>query len=1292
MIKATKAEFADLLKELVFVLPVRARQAKPSQKLLMRLSGRGSSAVSAWFTGESVPPPEVLKAVLDGLKKDPSFRFQYWLRPEQDRCESIARQLMLISAIHTDNVTGFGEYQRLLELSEKAHEDASVVSQEGVKALGSVALEKLYVRRSIEQSILETAMSRASVSAQLVTGEPGCGKTSLLWSLYRQLEGTDGVKPLFVRASYLVDGLTRPADPTAVTAEALESAVACSLQLKHRPVVLIDTLDLLVAHPQGVAAVQKVLAAMDERNVPVVLTCRPEEAVELQFPPQPEDDDTAETDTSVAEAVAFRRPQLSLGLYSDDERNQAVRRHAAVFCPDSQNGAGAAKRLAKDILDAVYQGLPVKEVCGNPLYLRLLFDLYAPDPPLQQIDAGGLFDRVRVKRVLCDERAGGGERDERSDWNLTAISHALARYMLSANNIEYRPREAADALERLLPGVPRQRIDAELTELRRRGLLVDAPAGGLRFFHQTFFEFMAAEYLRTSGRGDELVARMILHPQDLVLAAVAGQLIRRADAGTGSALLRPLLEHEVLADRALEWYADMGDPGADDAASAHDALRQASTHALKRFTERLPGHRHTSARRWVDDLTIVWERSEQQPALRRTLFAAVGRLASQHPDEAMRFCTRQCDDQAARPDANQHRLAWWVEQGPQFLKAHKLDWLSLFTALFPHDARQTLTWLDHLSRALAGAGAYGIVAEAAAQAERSVNRSPARRRASLRLLALQTFETLLDDRPAKVRGDIADLEQSVGRLWAGAQPETEEAAAKCLTEALKDGDQGAGRARLHGAGLLTASLTEERARQAVAQLLDVGSASVQAAVLTHVLVPVLLGRATAFRDVLAATCRSELARLPRPSKDPDGSRNRARWLAEAVDKAIEKNLASDRLPALLPSDTDPAVWLTPGGLTGLLGPAAAAGHAPALAAVKTWAASTATTREKAGWSAEDVRKSLRAHLTDDVLASLVTEGLNQGQWGELTILIEAAGAASLSPPVQAVPRLKNLTHTLGVSQLKDLAQPLTASRQIQLWRALIRHWAWTPPAPDEVAKALADGDSTYTSLLLLIEDSTQHPTWEWRHLGELIKQLHKDVETRPERKAGASSPHRALAALLVRQHPLPAVEARTVVDTVLALTLPAGDALATIDASYARLATDLLGRLAVCNPDEAAYGLAKAGRRLGSWRNSVTEHFAKIIPPILGTLLAHLDAGARQQLVLDLAHAEPATGLAAITAFSMLAGTSAQPPSWYQDLGSDTTLSPKVRSAVTSHLHRYARIRCGGPWPELAASPRNSPE
>ncbi|MEU7011410.1 hypothetical protein [Streptomyces sp. NPDC046332] len=1277
----TKDEFGKLLRALLFDLPLAAGRPEPQQTLLVKLSGKSTTTVSDWCNGRAVPQPDALRKMLDGLMTNSSFGYQLWPGAHQARFRSIDGQLMRISRLHATK--GHLAYVQMMQLSAAAYQDASMVSQTGPEARGRVALEQLYVRRDVEQSVINKALGAEAGSAQLITGEPGCGKTSLLWSLYGRLGATEGVEPLFVRASYLIEGLVRQQNPTAVTADDITAAARCSRRLGNRPVVLVDTLDLLVAQPKGVAVVQDLLSAMDRWQVPVVLTCRPEEAVELQFPPQADGVHGAVTEDSEAEeeSVAFRRPQITLGLYSDDERNEAVQRHADVFCPDTLYGAGAAERLKADILGAVYQGLPVKEVCANPLYLRLLFDLYAPNPPLQQVDAGGLFDLVRVERVQRDARAGGEELmagrgepagregaapvveegDSRADWDLTRTAQALARYMLSANTIEYRSRDAGDSLERLLPGVSRPRIGLELAELRRRGLVTDAPAGGLRFFHQTFFEFMAAEYLRAAGRGTELVSRMTTHPQDLVLAAVAGQLIPRADPGANSALLRPLLEDEVLSDRALEWYADMRAPGSGDTAAAHTALRRASPHSLKRFVERLPGHVHPTGQRWVEDLMVVWPLTERQPALRRTLFAAVGRLASQHPDEAVEFVT-----------GKEQRLSWWVKQGPQPLKTHKPAWLALFAALFPHDAEEALEWLTDVCRVLAGVGAYGIVADAVDQVEDCVRRiSPAARQAGLRQLALPGFESLLDERPTKAPKGVADLERSVGRLWADAQPATEAVASEQLTAALLKGDRGAGRARLHGAGRLAALMSAERAQQAVEEVLDMRSPAVQTVALTHILVPALLGPANGFRDAVDAACRAELATLPCPAKHADGSRNRAAWLTEAVEKAVEAGLGPDRLAALLPDDDTPTLWLSPGGLTDVLGAAAAAAHRPALAVLKTWADTAPKARTEVGWAVARISTSLLAHLTDDVLTHLVQDALHHQPLRELTTLVEAAAAASLAPPPKTMPEIEALT--------KDLR----TSEQIQLWRTLVKHWSWLPPAPDAAARALAAGDSRYTSMLLLVEECASHSAWEWQQLEPLTEQLRKDIKTRPERQAGASSPHRALAALLARRHPLAAAESGIALDAVLDLTLPAGETLGSVDASCARLAAEMLGRVAAAAPELAARGLVTAAKRLGNHPNGIADNFAKFTASTVGATLAALGAGARRRLVVDLAHSEPAMGHVAVTAFSMLAGATSQPPTWYQALGNDTTLPPQVRSTVTSHLHRHARIRCGGPWPEL---------
>ncbi|MET9779428.1 hypothetical protein ABZ023_35215, partial [Streptomyces sp. NPDC006367] len=122
----------------------------------------------------------------------------------------------------------------------------------------------------------------------------------------------------------------------------------------------------------------------------------------------------------------------------------------------------------------------------------------------------------------------------------------------------------------------------------------------------------------------------------------------------------------------------------------------------------------------------------------------------------------------------------------------------------------------------------------------------------------------------------------------------------------------------------------------------------------------------------------------------------------------------------------------------------------------------------------------------------------------------------------------------------------------------------------------------------------------------------------------------------------------------------------------------MLGRVAATGPELAARGLVTAAQRLGTSPNGIADNFATFTASTLGTTLAHLGAGARRRLVAELARAEPAMGYIAVTAFSMLASTTAQPPAWYQALGSDTTLPPKVRTTVTSHLHRHARVRCSG--------------
>ncbi|MEU8489376.1 ATP-binding protein [Streptomyces sp. NPDC048641] len=1258
------ARFGELFTRLTRVLPRDAGRPRITNVQLSKHLGVSESSLSEWAMGKSVPRYDDLRPALDRLRAWEKTGVVGWPKDLQLQFDRDAAEMRRISAAR--HTAGFSRYAYLVRLSENAYEDASEVRVGSSHVGGHFALKDLYVERAVEQAVLRRTLA-ASGSAQLITGEPGCGKTSLLWSLYGRLANAEGVTPMLVRASFLIEGLHETGHETAVCVEDIVKAVRCAMALSERPVVLVDTLDLLVAQRHGVGVVQDLLMAMDRLGVAVILTCRPEEAVALQFPDRVEETASGEDGSACeeAEVLAFRRPQISLGLFSKVECAAAVQRHAAAFCPDAEYGPGAAERLEHAVLDAVYQGLPVKEVCSNPLYLRLLFDLYAPEVPLRQVDAGGLFEQVRRARVVHDARAGHGKRDQREGWDLSATARALARYMLSKNTIEYRARDAGDALESALDGVTRERIDAELAELRRRGLLTSAPAGGLRFFHQTFFEFMAAEYVRDAGRGDELVDRMLAYPTDLVLAAVAGQLIPRAVPGGDSSLLRPLLKHKDLSGRALEWYADMQRPSEGDQAAAHRALSTASPVAVRRFLERLPGHVHDDPERWIADLTVVWPLTEKDARSRRALFATAARLMGQHPAEGAEFCTPE-------------RLSWWVERGQVELNTQKNAWLALFAALFPSDTRASMAWIKEVCQVLIQAKSYSVVANVVEQAEACVHRFKPAQRLSRYRRALPVFESLLDEHLQKSSKPAAAFEQAVGRLWAGARTADAESAAATLTSALDDGDRGAGRGRLHGAALLSSALDDAYAHDAVMRLRDVSTPGMQTAVVTHVYVPLLLGDDTPLRATLATACRTALATLPGPSREPGGRRADGALWASALEAVLDARLGLYRLAELLPDDSRTELWLAAAGLVNIVGAAVASGHAPATEAVKTWARASDDERERAGWS-PDIGSKLRAHLTDAVLEPLLGEAIRQEQWGELTLLVDAAGQAGLAPPSGTVPQLKRLTQSIGPAE------------QISMWRALITHWSWAPPTPDDVAAAI-DDEHSRARLWLLASVCAPHPAWRWPQLTALVDRLREDCAAYPHRQAGACAPHDALAAVFAHCHPLPPEDVPNVLDTVLDLALPDTDVLGVIDQQTAQTAAVLLGRLATSDVEEAARGLVTAAQRLGTRPNGVADKFAHFAKRAVGATLANLPPAERRSFVIGLARAESDLGQLAVSAFSMLATTTVKPPDWFRELSNDGALAPKVRTTVTSHLHRYARTVCGGPWPALMAdAPSSSP-
>ncbi len=143
------------------------------------------------------------------------------------------------------------------------------------------------------------------------------------------------------------------------------------------PVVLLDTADLLLHDDHHEMALLDLCEDLAAAGVRLVLTSRPEEANRLR--------------------TGFVR--MSLGPYDDREIPHSIRGHAALYCPDAVPRDDEAR--VRRLVEPVARGLPVREVCGSPLQLRLLFELARDDRafPSAEIDATGLYRRYWDHRV-----------------------------------------------------------------------------------------------------------------------------------------------------------------------------------------------------------------------------------------------------------------------------------------------------------------------------------------------------------------------------------------------------------------------------------------------------------------------------------------------------------------------------------------------------------------------------------------------------------------------------------------------------------------------------------------------------------------------------------------------------------------------------------------------------------------------------------------------------------------------------------------------------------------------------
>ncbi|GAA3438284.1 tetratricopeptide repeat protein [Kutzneria kofuensis] len=452
----------------------------------------------------------------------------------------------------------------------------------------------LYVRRTRQAEVIELLRPDNYPKPLLIHGSAGQGKSSLLWALYQELAADTTTQPYLLNSPWLAFGEAHaPSISTAELRQAAEQALADG----RVAVFLIDTVDLLLHDDLHGRELADLCETLTDAGAEVVLTSRPEEAERLPKP-------------------SFRR--IGLASYDEVELPLAVASHVAAFCPRSMPESLDEK--VGLIVGAVARGLAVSEVVRNPLTLRLLFELYADEFPLLEHDVSSLYQEYWRRRVETDKRsevAPGAGRD------LSASVGHLAIALLGAGRIERNEQlllQSAATVAAAATGTTHKdalvtlKIDVDL--LVSRGVLIRTERG-IRFFHQTGFEYAAALGLLVRDGVRALVFlrdHVDTQQDDLFVGAILEQLLIVALDRA------PLADETAAIIREMAVAAGPTLPRVALAALAHRPRLMATTEqlldtvsltAVRRYVQTMPTVADADPRLQVTLLGRAWKRGDE---------------------------------------------------------------------------------------------------------------------------------------------------------------------------------------------------------------------------------------------------------------------------------------------------------------------------------------------------------------------------------------------------------------------------------------------------------------------------------------------------------------------------------------------------------------------------------------------------------------------------------------------------------------------------------------------------------
>lgn len=466
----------------------------------------------------------------------------------------------------------------------------------------------LYVVRDVQQEILGRLADPAESDRPVaVVGEAGYGKTSLLWGLYRDLTDHPRLRPLLVNAAWL--HAAQPGHPPILSGEDLVHAVKALYRSGTTPVVLLDTMDLLLHEEARSVQAIDLLDEVAGAGALVVVTCREQEA------------------TALDRHFAIVR----LGTYTESELPGAIEQHVLAFCPDAPPQSIEDKRAL--MLRLAAGGLGMSEVVHHPLFLRLLFEAYEGSFPNEELDTRGVL-AAYFDQKICDDVRGQANSDVACD-DVHVECFCLAIALFSAGAVALPRKELLCRAQKVATAWVGARADALSHALdlliERSVLLADSP-DGIRFRHQLLFEYVAARALIERGGAAELHRLLDIvkaRPLDLFTGAVFEQALiyawgtSRTQQQGLAAVLTTLAESPSVNLQSMALVVTAHHPDAE--ANVTRLLQRAETETVRRFVELTPRVSGPNVGRTLLLLRRVWDRSD--PLCRRAVLNVLERFA-----------------------------------------------------------------------------------------------------------------------------------------------------------------------------------------------------------------------------------------------------------------------------------------------------------------------------------------------------------------------------------------------------------------------------------------------------------------------------------------------------------------------------------------------------------------------------------------------------------------------------------------------------------------------------------------